>query len=522
MNKEQRVLLAYRQAHELWKQNKLVEAEKQVRKFWRKAGMKSLRGMLLMAYILRDQKKYVSEVRLLEELFARFGDSGEDKLLADAWSMLGSVLRRLGESKLSVEAFKKSIELEPDSGQKLAECSNALFSANAIEGVPADYMQSLYGLYRELLEKLAIKPYPRAEWQHRHIRVGYLSADLRDHAVAQFVWPLFCQYDREKFLVYGYSLTKKPDGVTAALQQGGAIWRDVAACSWQEIAQLVREDEIDILVDLAGHSAENALPVFAWRPAPVQISGIGYFNSTGMAEVQGFLSDVYCSETENSPYFTERLLRLPHSHFCYQPFARFPETGQPPCLQKGYVTFGCFNNFAKVNDGMLLLWKEILTAVPESRLLLKHSLLGTEEGKAYTVNRFRRLGLPTERIEFRGLSADYLQQYHDMDIALDTSPYPGGLTTCEALYMGVPVVTLKGNRHGARFGYSFLNNLGLQELVAEDEAAYVDIAVKIAGDREVLTLLRQSLRTMMQKSPLMDAVGYMQELEKMYKNILCQ
>lgn len=522
---QRRIMAAYQSAYGLWKQKKASAAEQILLDFWQQSGMKSLRGMLLMAYVLRDQKKYVSEVQVLEELFNRFAASGENKLLADAWSLLGSVLRRLGESELSVEAFKKSIALEPSAEQKLVECSNALFSANSIAGVTADYMQSLYEMYRELLGNLHVKPYPAAGWQHEKIRVGYISADLRDHAVSQFVRPLFCQYNAEKFCIYGYSLTQNTDYVTTALQGGGAIWRDISRSSWQDIAKQIREDEIDILVDLAGHSADNALPVFAWRPAPVQISGIGYFNSTGMQEIQGFLSDIYCSTSDISPYFTEQLLRLPHSHFCYQPFTHFPKVSQAPCLTKGYVTFGCFNNFAKVNDEMLKLWKEILAAMPTSRLLLKHSLLGTVEGLTYTKERFKRLGLPLKRIEFRGLSKDYLMQYNDMDIALDTSPYPGGLTTCEALYMGVPVVTLQGNRHGARFGCSFLSNIGLQELIADDERAYVDIAVKIAGDRELLNLLRQGLRQMMQSSPLMDASGYMHDLEKLYgelyKDINC-
>ena len=520
MERKQQIVKAYQEAYILWQQKKFAEAEQVLRGFWQQSGMKSLRGMLLMAYILREQRRYVSEVRALEELFERFSDSGEAGLLADAWSMLGAVLRRLGESELSVEAFKKSVELEPDKEQKLVECSNALFSANAIGGVTAEYMQSLYALYRRLLADLEIEPYPAEDWQHEKIRVGYLSADLRDHAVAQFVRPLFCQYDRNRFRVYGYSLVRRPDGVTNALRQGCDVWRDVSDCSLSEIAQQIRADEIDVLVDLAGHSAENALPIFAFQPAPVQISGIGYFNSTGMQQMQGFLSDVYCSPEESSPYFTEKLLRLPHSHFCYQPFSGFPAVGSLPCLKNGYVTFGCFNNFAKVNDGMLLVWKEILQRVPYSHLLLKHSLLGTEEGLSYTQQRFERLGMPMERIEFRGLSRDYLEQYNDMDIALDTSPYPGGLTTCEALYMGVPVVTLKGNRHGARFGYSFLANLGLQELVAEDAKGYVDIAVKIAGDSELLSLLRANLRRMMKVSPLMDSAGYMQALENIYEKCL--
>ena len=169
---------------------------------------------------------------------------------------------------------------------------------------------------------------------------------------------------------------------------------------------------------------------------------------------------------------------------------------------------------------MLCLWRELLQQVPNSRLLLKHQLLGTEEGRDYTLSRLQKLQLPIERIELRSYSADYLREYGDMDIALDTSPYPGGLTTCEALYMGVPVVTLTGNRHGARFGKSFLCNLGLGELVAESPEQYVNIARTLAGDGELLTALRQTLRRMMQASPLMDSRMYMQDVENLYRQIM--
>lgn len=251
-NGRQRLIEAYRNAFRLWQQRRLIEAEKLLDEFWQQSSMKSLRGMLLMAYILRDRQKYVSEVEVLDELLERFADPGEARLLADAWSILGSALRMLGESELSVEAFKKSVELEPDKEQKLVECSNALFSANAIDGVTAEYMQSLYALYRKLLADLAIEPYPVAGWKHKKIRVGYLSADLRDHAVAQFVRPLFCQYDKARFSVYGYSLVLRPDGVTNALRQGCDVWRDVSDCSLSEIAQQIRADEVDVLVDWRG------------------------------------------------------------------------------------------------------------------------------------------------------------------------------------------------------------------------------------------------------------------------------
>ncbi|SDG77926.1 Tetratricopeptide repeat-containing protein [Selenomonas sp. WCT3] len=520
MTNTQEILVVYQQALTCWKQGKLEQAEKILQDFWRETGNRSLRGMLLLAYILRDKKEYVSEVKVLEELLQQFPETPERDLLADAWSVLGAALRMLGESELSVAAFRKSIELEPNSVQKVIEGSNAIFSANAIADVSPAYMQELYALYRNLLAELNIEPYSWCSWKHSRIRVGYLSADFRNHAVGQFIRSLFCQYDRTRFAIYAYSLHAVEDEVTQVLKNGATTWRTMEGASWSEIAAQVRQDEIDILVDLAGHTARNALPVFAFHAATVQLSGIGYFNSTGIYDTTGFLSDVYCASEMHSPYFTEPLLRLPHSHFCYQPFAEFPEVGKPAFVRNGYITFGCFNNFAKVTDAMLLIWKQILEAVPTARLLLKHMLLGEPEGREYTLNRLRALGMPLSRIELRGFSKEYLEQYRDMDIALDTSPYPGGLTTCEALYMGVPVVSLVGNRHGARFGYSFLANIGLSELAAKTERAYCDIAVQLANDTELLGLLHRNLRGMMEKSPLMDVGTYMKDLEDLYEKVI--
>ena len=506
----------YQQIWKLWKAKRLPEAEQQWYQCHRLTEFRTLRGMLLLAYILRDEKKYVSELKQLQALLSLFDQTEEKDLQADAWSLLGSVLRILGESELSVQAFLKSAELEPDIYQKLVECSNAIFVANAIEEYSAEQMQVLYAQYRRLLTNLPVTVYGKPNWSHSRIRVGYLSADLHNHPVAQFVRPLLLEYDAVHFAVYVYQLDNTCDEITHGLQAGGASWRIMKGAAFAELAAQIRTDEIDILVDLSGHTAGNALPVFAWRAAPVQISGIGYFNSTGLKQTTGFLSDIYCAPAQHSPYFTEPLLQLPHSHFCYQPFTRFPEEGMPPCLRKGYITFGSFNNFAKVKDGVLLLWGQILERVPEARLLLKHSLFDSEEGRQYAMQRLQRLGLPLTRIDMRGFSVDYLEQYHDIDIALDSTPYQGGLTTCEALYMGVPVVTLIGNRHGARFGYSFLANIGLTELAADSPQAYVSIAVQLCQDHQLLVQLREVLRRMMKQSALMDSAQYMRDLEDVY------
>ena len=515
-------LAVYERALASYKQGDCDDAWQIITDFEQQHSMKTLLGYLLKAYILRTRKQYVSEVSLLNDLVRDFADSEDKKRLADAYSLLGAAYRMLGQSEAAVAAFVRSAQLEPSTGRKLTEISNALFAANAIEDLPAAKMQELYAAYRHDLQEMAVQAYPKPAWHHAKIRVGYLSADLRDHAVGQFVRPFFFHYNPADFEVIVYQLNKDSDFVTEDLRSAPVHWRDLAGAEFAEIAQVIHEDEVDVLVELGGHTAGNALPVFAYRPARVQLSGIGYFNSTGIYECDGFLSDIYCAPEENSPYFTEKLLRLPHTHFCYQPYKTFPKVSPPPCLQNGYITFGSFNNFAKVNDGMLRLWREILLRVTNSRLILKHQLLGTEEGRAYTLNRLKKLQLPIERIELRPYAKDYLQEYADMDIALDTAPYPGGLTTCEALYMGVPVVVLSGNRHGARFGKSFLSNLGLAELAAEDASQYVNIAAAMAGDQELLLALRQNLRRMMQASPLMDAQGYMWDVEHLYRKILAE
>lgn len=524
-------LAPYQAAYALWRQGDLAGARDRLRKAWRATGARTIYGMLLMAYILRDMKQPVSEIAQLQELLETFGTAPETKLLADAWSLLGSARRMLGENRAAVDALLQSAALEPDPVQKLVECSNAIFAANSVEGYTADAFQTLYARYRDLLAAMmaacGAQPYPRPSWHHTKLRIGYLSADLRDHAVAQFVRPLLVGYDHAAFDVYVYSLTEREDAVTAVLQDPAAVWRRVADWPFDKIAAQIRADEIDVLFDLSGHSARNALPVFAWRAAKVQIAGIGYFNSTGLAPdvCDGFLSDVHCAPEERSPFFTEKLLRLPETHFCYAPFTRFPPVAPPPCRAKGFVTFGCFNNFSKVTDIMLGLWRQILAAVPDAHLLLKHSLLGMDEGRDDTLKRLRRLGWPDDmiaRVEFRGLSKDYLAQYGDMDIALDTAPYPGGLTTCEALMMGVPVVTLApaGARHGARFGKSFLANIGMAELAAETPERYVALAVGLASDHDLLATLREILRPKLLASPLMDEARYVQNVEALFHRLV--
>ncbi len=355
--------------------------------------------------------------------------------------------------------------------------------------------------------------------QHKKLRIGYISPDLCRHVVAFFSYSLFKSYDKNVFAIYAYA-NNEEDDVSREYAAAVDVWRNIRYMDPLDVAKLIVADEIDILVDLAGHTADNCLPVLAYRPAPVQLSGIGWFDTTGLSTVDYFLADNYTDPVGmNDPYFTEKLLRLAHSHFCYMWHDAPPTITMSAYRRKGYITFGSFNNFTKVNDAVLAVWAKILQQVPESKLFLKAGILGVAYGRQLAEERLQRAGIPLNRIILEAAEANYLPRYQEVDIALDTWPYPGGGTTCDALYMGVPVVTLVGDRHNSRFGYSILMNMGLPELCAQSEEEYIAIAVALSSDPAVLSHLHQTLRRRMRQSPVMDEGLYMTEIEDAYRQI---
>lgn len=522
-------------------------------------GTNWLKPYSLKGYILRALKRPVSELEVLQELLSlaekRDVLSDDDRTtVADAWSMLGEVAVLLGESELAVEALLRSSELETDPAKKRTEYSNAIFVANYCPELTDNTWQELYTGHRKLFSDVEVFTASRngtvraTAMNHQlqakeppvgtgcsclagdgcdhaqlgnepPIRIGYLGADFREHPVAYFLRPLLEFHDREQFQVYIYQANEAEDYVTADFARWADVVRRVANLSDREIAAQIADDEIDILVDLSGHTKGNHLAVLAHKPARKHISAIGYFNSLGMF-TDGFLSDVYCSPSRQHTAFSEPLLRLPHTHFCYQPWKTYPEIAETmPWEKNGYITFGCFNNFSKVTDNQLMLWQKIMAQVPNSHLILKHKLFDSEEGRQWTLDRLSRLGLAMERVELRGFLQDYLTQYNDMDIALDTYPYVGGLTSVETLLMGVPLVTKYGSRHGTRFGLSFLSNIDMAELACSTDEEYIARAVALAGDRELLKLLHSKLPHMVQSSPLMDGRSYCREVEELYRQL---
>ena len=455
--------------------------------------------------------------RMAEEEECRAHDA---VFLASAYSLLGSALTEAGEAQEAVAAFLASAQLETERAQRAVEYSNALFAVNYLP----THLRPAYAGLAHVYDALFADVLPRAGAAdavrgHARIRIGYISPDLCVHPVGRLVRPLLTQYDRTQFAVHCYARCAE-DALSETFRAAVDVWHNIRALSAEEAAALIRRDEVDILVDLAGHTKGNSLPVLAFRPAPVQVTGIGYFNTTGLSAVDYVLSDVYVDPPgAGDDAMTEEILRLPHSHFCYSLPDDLPPVMPPPMEQRGHVTFGSFNNFNKVTDEVLCLWRQVLDAVPGARLLVKSRIFDHAEGRAMVAERLVRCGIPAARVEMRGFSRGYLAEYGDVDIALDPFPYTGGITTCEALSMGVPVVTLAGESHGARFGASLLTNAHLPELVAQTPADYVRIAAGLASDPATLRALRMNLRTMLRHAPLTDAAGYVHDVEDAYRSI---
>ena len=488
-----------------------------------------LAGLAALEFRLDDEIPLLAD--LIEELTYKAKVLGEEdpsyaiyhQMLKRARGWLADALYLAGETKGAAHELLMSSRLADETDEAADLYSKYLFMRNyrylgAKDGrLKAEHYESL----------LDVHPYKHdnaARTARRKLRIGYISPDFREHSVSYFLPPLLRHFDGEQFMVFCYA-TGRSDAVTERLRTRRVTWRDLRGRPPRTAARLIAEDKIDILVDLSGHSQDNALPIMAYRPAPVQVSGIGYTNTTGLRAIDYFLSDEICipkGDTAAEAGFVERILRLSHSHLCYAPelIRVMPEAGyEPPMRKNGYVTFGSFNNFAKVTDETLLLWRGILESVRDSKLVIKGKIASIDAGINFAKKRFSMLSYDLARVEFRPYSPDYLEQYRDIDIALDTAPYNGGLTTCEALYMGVPVISLRGRTHGSRFGASILTNAGVRELVAENDINYVRRAVQLAETPKLLEAYHMGLRANMKRSPLMNIEGYMEELETAYQEI---
>ncbi len=356
---------------------------------------------------------------------------------------------------------------------------------------------------------------PMPALKGRPLRVGYVSADFCQHTVGLFVKDVLAAHDRSRISVYTYGAGHTDDWVTGAVRQTSA-WRDIRKLDDAAIAELIRNDGIDVLVDLSGHTAGSRLTVFAHRPAPVQVSWLGYFATTGLPVMDAVFLDEWHAPAGMEVQFTEKIVRLEGGRFCYTPVPFAPEEVAPaPCVKNGHVTFGSFNNTAKLNGEVIALWARVLAAVPDARLVLKWRTFHDAGMRASVHDAFESHGIARERVELRGASfhADVLKEYADVDICLDPFPFTGGLTSCEALWMGVPVITWPLARVVSRQTFAFLSAIGLDALAAVTADDYVRIAVSLASDRQHLSALRRSMRARMQQSSLCDVASFTRRLE---------
>lgn len=427
---------------------------------------------------------------------------------AAAHSYLGTALSSRCEHGRALTHLAKSVELSPGT---LLYHDNLLLYSHYATLSKAEHLAKLHRAYGSVAAAAAkrLTQSPSVRAPERRLRVGYVSADFRRHSVAFFLEPLLEQRDRTQLEVYAYSNVRAPDEVTIALQGLVDVWRDLRLLDDDEAAALIRADEIDVLIDLAGHTNGNRLAVFARKPAPVQLTYLGYPNTTGLSSVDYRITDAESDPPGSTESLhTERLLRLDTGFLCYGPPAAAPEVSAPPSTTGRPPTFGSFNALNKLSDETLALWARLLRETPEARLLLKHSFLGQPESKARFEALLQAHGLPLERVELLGhvpALSGHLSAYGAVDVALDSFPYHGTTTTCEALYMGVPVVSLAGDTHVSRVGVSLLKRAGLSDLVATDHDAYVRIAQALLRDEARRVALRATMRARLREGGLTDA-----------------
>lgn len=442
---------------------------------------------------------------------------------ATAHYNLGNGLRDLLDHAAAGKSYQRAFEINPDY-QEAADnyLLNLIYDPSTTE---ADLFQAHRAWGKAAEHRLARPPdpVPAADETGRPLRVGYVSPDFRTHSCTYFVAPLFEAHDRSVVEIFAYANVARPDDMTDHLRTSVDHWRDISHLDDNQAAAAVRRDGIDILVDLAGHTRGNRLGVFARRPAPVQVAWLGYPATTGLSAIAYRVTDPVADPPgEADEYHTETLIRLPGGLHCYQPPDDPAQPKSAPHVRNGYVTFGSFNNLHKLSALCLDDWAEILRLVPDARLRLKGRLLDFSVTAAHVRNEFMARGIATERLILHGWIArdeSPIALYNDVDIGLDPFPYNGTTTTFEALWMGVPVVTVRGNIHAARVGASILTHAGYPELIAESRADYVRRAVELAADGSRINHYRRELRDALLGSPLCDGARFSGELEQAFYNL---
>jgi protein O-GlcNAc transferase len=433
---------------------------------------------------------------------------------AEAHSNLGLVLQDLGQLEHALKSYRRALEIKPDFTDAQ---SNLLFILNYTEALEPSYYFEQARQYGSIVAKEVGGHF--ANWQcvaqPERLRVGLMSGDLRQHVVVYFLEGLLAHIDPARFELIAYPTHHEADELTARIRTYFSAWNPLFGQSDEAAARLIHADGVHVLLDLSGHTAHNRLPVFAWKPAPVQVSWLGYFATTGVAEMDYLLADEVGVPETLRKQFTESVWYLPDTRLCFTaPVIDLP-VSPLPALANGMITFGCFQNLAKVGDNVLEAWREIFAALPNARLRIQCTQLGEPAQVEEVLQRLQRYGIAPAQVLTHGSAhrETYLAAHAEVDIILDTFPYPGGTTTCEALWMGVPTVTLAGDSLLARQGASLLTAAGLEEWVATSKVEYIAKAIALANDKPKLAALRAGLRQQVLASPLFDTPRFARNFE---------
>lgn len=432
---------------------------------------------------------------------------------------LGTALQAQGRVEEAAQAYRRVLEINPALG--LTRSNLLLLLHYRDDHSP----QELFSEHLRFGERHTPLHSPTPAFRNppdpvRRLRVGYVSPDFRTHSVAHFIRSLFAHHDPQAVETVCYANVVHPDAVSAWFRGRAGLWRDIHDVPDEAVAGMIRDDGVDILVDLSGHTGGSRLGVFGHKPAPVQVTYLGYPDTTGMKQMDYRLTDARADPPGSDACCTEELVRLPRGFLCYTPLDDLPAVTQPPCETNGFVTFGSFNNIAKLSPEAIVQWSAILAELPGSRLLLKSRAFQESPVVERYYSMFERQGIARDRVELNTWTVsprDHFAEYARVDVALDTFPYNGATTTCEALWMGVPVVTLMGRTHAGRVGASLLWQVGLTECIAADPGQYRDIATSLARDAGRLKRLRSQLRPRMAASPLCDAAAFARDIEAAYR-----
>lgn len=439
---------------------------------------------------------------------------------AEAWNNLGGALLSQGEIDEGLSCLQRAVEVRGG----FPEAASALifgmhYRARYDPATLADQARQWGHRYAPPLERPP--DHPNQPDPDRRLRVGYVSADLHRHPVGYFLEQVLACHSSAAVESFCYSNNGYQDDLTARLQRHADNWREIRLLPDPAVAELIHQDRIDLLIDLGGHSARARLALFGLQPAPVQASWLGYFDTTGLSAIDYLIADRYVAPAGVDQHYVEQIIRLEGHYLCYQPPREAPPVADPPVSRVGRLTFGCFNNLAKLSPETVAIWARLLERLPEARLLLMATAFDDRAVRERQRAGFAAHGLDPNRLELRGRApySEYLRSYSEVDIALDPFPYPGGTTTAEALWMGVPVVSLAGQTFVSRMGLTYATAAGLADLVSDSPGRYLEVALELASDLPRLAALRRALRPRLRASALCDGPGFTRELEAAFRSI---